>query len=195
MTGGAASLRRNAGAALALALWAACAPAAVQEQHAERNYPVHADPAQSLREALNAATPITVNGRRFHGYTRWYVRWTFRWQREASGSCRITEVTTRLTTEVQLPDLRRATPAQQARFDRYLPALSQHEQGHVQLGRDAAHAIDAAIAALPAASDCATLERGANALGHALLQEHVEREKRYDATTGHGATQGARLED
>ena len=103
-------------------------------------------------------------------------------------------MTTRLRTEVQLPELRSGTPAQQAVFDRYLSALSRHEQGHVQFGRDAAQAIDEGIAALPAAPDCAALERRANTLGHRLLREHAEREKQYDRDTRHGASQGARLE-
>ena len=179
---------------LAALACAGAAHAAVTEEHAQRPYPVHAQPGETLRQALNAATPITEQGKRFHGYTRWNVRWTFRWWREASGSCTITEVTTRLRTEVQLPELRRATPAQQAVFDRYLRALSRHEEGHVQFGRDAAQAIDRGIAALPTASDCATLEREANALGHRLLREHAEREKQYDRDTQHGASQGARLE-
>lgn len=185
-------------AVLLLAPWAAaaatCAQAAVVEEHADRPYAVYAEPADTLRQALNAATPITVDGQRFHGYTRWNVRWSFRWQPEASGRCRITEVTTRLRTEVQLPELRRATPGQRALFDRYLPALSRHEQGHVQFGRDAARAIDQGIAQLPTASDCATLERQANALGHRLLREHAEREKQYDRDTRHGASQGAKLD-
>ncbi len=182
--------------ALPLALWTvgACAQAAVIEEHAERPYAVNAHPSETLRQALNAATPITTNGQRFHGHTRWNVRWTFRWQSEASGQCRITEVTTRLRTEVQLPELRRATPSQQAVFDRYVPALSRHEQGHVQFGRDAARAVDQGIAQLPAASNCAALERQANELGHRLLREHAEREKQYDRDTRHGASQGAKLE-
>lgn len=182
-------------AVLALALLLqqpACA--AVVQDHVQRPYPVHLQPGQSLRQALQAATPIVVDGRRFHGYTRWNVRWNYRWWREASGRCRITEVTTRLSTEVQLPELRGAAPAHQAAFERYLRALSAHEQGHVQLGRDAAQAIDQGIARLPPTADCPTLERQADALGRRLLQEHVERERQYDRDTGHGAAQGARLD-
>lgn len=167
--------------------------AAVHEELLAKPYAVHARPDEPLRQAINAATPITVNGQRFHGYTRWNVRWTFRWWREASGRCTITEVTTRLHVELQLPELQRATPSQQAEFDRYLPALKQHEQGHVQFGRDAARAVDEGIAQLPAEAECATLERRANALGQRIVQDHVEREKRYDLDTGHGATQGAKL--
>ena len=173
---------------------AGSALAAVTEEHIQQPYPVRAQPGETLRKALNAATPITVDGQRFHGYTRWNVRWTFRWWREASGRCTITEVTTRLRTQVQLPELHSATPVQLAVFDRYLSALSHHEQGHVQFGRDAAQAIDEGIAALPAAPDCAALERRANTLGHRLLREHAEREKQYDRDTRHGASQGARLE-
>lgn len=182
-----------AGVLLAL-VCAGTAHAAVTEEHIQQPYPVRAQPGETPRKALNAATPITVDGQRFHGYTRWNVRWTFRWWREASGRCAITEVTTRLRTEVQLPELRSGTPAQQAVFDRYLRALSHHEEGHAQFGCDAAQAIDQGIAALPAAPDCATLERQANALGHRLLPEHAEREKQYDRDTRHGASQGARLE-
>ncbi len=173
---------------------AAVAQAAVTEENIQQPYTVRIQPDQSLRQALNAATPIAVDDQRFHGYTRWNVRWAFRWWREASGRCTITEVTTRLRIEMQLPELRSATPAQQALFDRYLRALSRHEQGHAQFGRDAAHAIDRGIANLPAAPDCATLDREANALGRRLIGEHVEREKQYDRDTGHGATQGAKLE-
>ncbi len=115
--------------ALAVLICTAAAQAAVTEQAIQRPYTVHVQPGETLRQALNGATPIAVNGERFHGYTRWNVRWTFRWWREASGRCSITEVQTHLRTEVQLPQLRTATPAQQAVFDRYLSALSRHEQG------------------------------------------------------------------
>lgn len=178
-----------------LALAGAAARAEVLEEHATQPYRVSATPGQPLRQALDAATPIREGGRRFHGYTRWNVRWSFRWSRIATGDCRITQVTTRLATHVQLPELHAATAAQRAVFERYLRALSHHEQGHVQLGRDAAHAIDHAIARLPAERDCATLERRANARGRQLLADHVAREKDYDRRTAHGASQGARLSD
>jgi predicted secreted Zn-dependent protease len=181
--------------AMAMAMLTAGAPsgAAVTEEVIQKPYAVRAQPDQTLRQAINAATPINVNGRKFHGYTRWNVRWTFRWWNEPSGRCKITEVSTRLRLELQLPDLQLATPSQQAEFDRYLPALSHHEQGHMQFGRDAARAIDQGIAQLPEEAECSTLERRANELGHSVLRDHVEREKQYDAKTGHGATQGAKL--
>lgn len=180
--------------AAALLLAAGLAHAGVDEEYSEQPYAVQARPDQTLEQALNAATPIIVDGQRFHGYTRWHVRWTFRWWREESGRCNITEAATRLRADVQLPELHGATPRQRALFERYRAALSRHEQGHVQFGRDAAQAIDQGIARLPAAPDCATLERDANALGQRLLREYAQRERDYDRATGHGATQGARLD-
>ena len=126
----------------AVSMATATASAAVREEHVERPYTVDAQPEQTLRQALNAATPITTDGQRFHGHTRWDVRWTFRWWRETSGACRITEVTTRLRTEVQLPQLRRATPDQRALFDRYLrlyAGTAEVVHGLAESQRDAAH--------------------------------------------------------
>lgn len=181
------------GAAL-LSLAAAFAQAEVLEEHVHQPYPVPIQPGQTLRQALHAATPILVDGRRFHGYTQWNVQWNFWWHSEASGRCRITRVTTRLRTRIQMPELHAGSPAQQAQFARYARALHQHEQGHVQFGRTAAQAIDQGIAALPEAPDCPTLERQANALGQRLLAEQAAQEKEYDRTTQHGATQGTRLD-
>lgn len=180
--------------AATLVLTTHIAQAEVQEEHAQAPYPVSVQPGQTLRQAISAASPIQVEGLRFHGYTHWNVHWNFWWHSDASGRCRITRVTTRLRTRIQMPELRAGNPAQQTQFARYAEALHQHEQGHVQFGRTAAQAIDRGIAALPEAPDCSTLERQANALGQRLLAEQVAQEKDYDRTTRHGATQGARLD-
>lgn len=185
----------NALGACALACLTLAAQAEVQESHAREPYPVHARPGQTLREALNAATPITLGGQRFHGYTHWNVRWNFWWQQDTAGRCRITRVSTRLQSRIQMPELATGTAAQTAAFARYHTALYQHELGHVEFGRKAAQAIDRGIAALPPAPDCPTLEQQANALGQRLLTEQAQQERDYDQRTRHGATQGALLTD
>ena len=180
--------------AATLLLAAHIAQAEVQEEHAHEPYPVHIQQGQTLGQALQDGTPILVDGRRFHGYTHWNVHWNFWWHSDASGRCRITRVSTRLRTRIQMPELRTGSVAQQNQFARYARALHQHEQGHVQFGRSAAQAIDRGIAALPEAPDCATLERDANALGQRLLKEHTAQERAYDRSTGHGATEGVQLD-
>lgn len=183
--------------AWALALLPVCAAAAAEVTHeaAQQTYTVRITPGQSLRDAINAATPIHQDGKRFHGYTAWNVDWQFWWHSDASGQCRITRVHTQLATTVQMPQLQGGTADQQAAFERYAKALRQHEEGHVQWGQKAAQAIDQGIAKLPEAANCSALEQNANALGQRLLQAHVEREKEYDRSTRNGATQGAQLDD
>ena len=175
-------------------LASSAALAEVTEEHAEQPYTVDIQPGQALRQALNAATPIREGGQRFHGYTHWNVHWKFWWRHDAAGRCRITRVHTRLSTRIQMPELHTGSGAQHARFARYARALRQHEQGHVQFGRQAAQSIDQGIAALPEAPDCPTLERQANALGHRLLAAQAALEKAYDRDTRHGATQGAQVD-
>lgn len=182
-------------AALWLTLLLLCAPVSgvVIEDSAEKTYSVHPAPQQSLRDALNAATPIRHDGRLFYGDTAWNVTWNFWWNSDPAGRCRITRVETRLASTVQLPRLQRGTTTQLEAFERFERALRLHEQGHVQWGRTAAQAIDAGITSLPPAATCANLEQQANALGKRLLGEHIALEKGYDRSTGNGTTQGAAL--
>lgn len=147
---------------------------------------------ESLLAALNRATPIRQGGQVFHGYTRWHVDWRFYWESDAGG-CRIVRAETSLRGNIQLPRIAGGTPAQQTAFATYAAALREHELGHYRIGQQAAAAIRARLRGHPPQPDCATLERSANAAAHETLQEHVRREREYDARTGHGRTQGAWL--
>lgn len=182
---------------LLLLCWLAITPplgAEVNERLAYADYTVPADPL-SLADALNTASPHRQDGQIHHAYTTWYVRWRFRWREGADGRCRITGVTTELSGTISLPRLVGADAAQQARFERYLEALREHELGHYANGREAALAIDAGIQALPAMPNCKTLASTANALGYRTVNEHKARDAQYDASTGHGRTQGAWLQE
>ena len=53
--------------------------------------------------------------------------------------------------------------------------------------------IDSGILALPEMSSCEELEATANALGHQAIDDGKAQDKQYDATTGHGKTQGASI--
>ncbi len=180
---------------LALLLSGSLALAGVEERLDYRYYEVPAQPGESLRQAINRYTPVRQDGKVFHGYTRWQVRWRFYWFQEASGRCRMERVQVNLESEITLPRLSRGDASQQRRFTSYLEALRRHELGHVDLGRQAAHAIDRHLAGLPPQPDCASLETRANAGGMELLRHFQARERQFDRDTGHGRSQGAYLED
>jgi predicted secreted Zn-dependent protease len=148
---------------------------------------------QSLLFALNQSSPIKQDGKEHHGYTKWDVRWNYRWNSDNNGMCRIISSTTTLRGTILLPRLKSANNTQRSQFDSYVTALLEHEQGHYQIGKDAAKAIDEQILSLPAASDCRSLENAANGGAYQTLEEYKKTEREYDTKTMHGKTQGAWL--
>jgi predicted secreted Zn-dependent protease len=167
--------------------------AAVEETFRYVHYGVTPQPGVNLLTLLNEATPIRQGGHRYHGYTEWHVRWHFQWLESPSGTCRITSVVTHLDTKITLPDPNDRSLTDQPGFAGYFAALERHEHGHYENGRAAARAIDQGIAALPAEDSCDALGRTANDFGASILREANEKDKEYDRTTRHGATQGATL--
>lgn len=159
-----------------------------------RYYTAPADDHSTLLQILNQATPIKENGHIYHGYTKWYVRWRYRWFEQADGRCKITSVKTTVTGDILLPKLKHANAEQKELFKRYVAALDEHELGHYHLGKAAGIEIDNYISALPEMSSCQLLEQTANEFGYQTLDKYRTEEKRYDANTQHGKTQGAWLE-
>ena len=148
---------------------------------------------QSLPFALNQTSPIKQDGKAHHGYTKWDVRWNYRSSSDNNGMCRIISSTTTIQGSILLPRLVSATEAQRSQFDCYVTALQEHEQGHYQIGKNAAKAIDEQILSLPVASDCRTLEKAVNDGAYQTLEEYKKMEREYDAKTMHGKKQGAWL--
>jgi predicted secreted Zn-dependent protease len=171
------------------------AQAAVDVNDQVERYAIEGTTAQDLRREMNTKGPQGTGGRRFDGYTRWYVSWRYQYKR-TDGGCAIASVATNVKSTITLPQWRnedRADSATRAQWSRYLSALDLHEQGHRRHGVDAAHEIDAAIAAMPPAGSCDALGANANALGMRILQKYQQRDLDYDRDTNHGATQGARF--
>lgn len=151
-------------------------------------------PSQSLRQALNDASPIRENGEIFHGYTQWHIRWEFHWQRDDSGRCKITRNRTALDLVITLPKLAGAKPQMQARFDRFKVALEAHEQAHARIARDTARAIDDTILRLPSMANCQVLENTANRRANALIDASKQQQIELDRITEHGRRDGARVD-
>lgn len=178
---------------LCLLILAKTADAQVSENLVYTYYTAKSD-SDSLLETLNKASPIRVDNRSFHGYTKWNVHWNYRWFEQADGRCKITKVTTDLTANITLPELVGANAEQTEAFDKYLSALRVHELGHYDIGKQTATTIDNGILALPEMSSCKELESTANDFGYRTLEEYKAQEKQYDVATAHGKTQGAWLE-
>jgi len=182
--------------ALACLALLACAGAyaEVSERLDTTYYEVGVQPGRALAPQIRAATPVRTDGRPFFGHTDWQVNWRFRWSQDGAGVCRFTSVNVELRSTITLPRLRGADARQSAAFERFMPALREHEMGHHRLAQEAARAIDNELRNFAAQRDCATLESQANAAGARLLERYRDKERQYDRDTDHGKSQGAWLE-
>lgn len=97
---------------------------------------------ETLLAAINRHSLIRKQGGIFHGYTKWNVRWNFRWDTDVQGRCAITSVKTALSVHMQLPELDESSEEGRAEFDHYLSDLREHEDGHHDIGAEAARRID-----------------------------------------------------
>ncbi|MDM4765581.1 DUF922 domain-containing protein [Pelomonas sp. SE-A7] len=181
--------------AFAIGLLAACtlARAEVSESEERETYPVRQSGSQSLLEAVNAATPILIEGKRFHGYTAWDMGWRYRYQRQTDGRCALAQIQTRLSVKITLPELVEADEAARALFDKYLPALTLHEEGHRDIVREVVRKLDAGLQEIPQQASCEALKEEIDRVGQAMVAEARRQGSRYDAATRHGCTQGACL--
>ncbi|NJR44141.1 DUF922 domain-containing Zn-dependent protease [bacterium] len=114
---------------------------------------------QSFDDALSRATPYAERGARMHGNTQWNATWNFYYALDQRGLCRLTNVDVRMDITVGLPRLRTQDRYTQENFQRYLSALEQHEQIHVQISRDAAYELERVILQTRGEYNCDRLDR------------------------------------
>lgn len=181
------------GAALALEK---CVDADGKVNYSDRPCPAGAKRATIGGDSSMAGVPIeyydvqSPGGHR--GQASWYLSYTYR-SRSTPGGCAVESVVTKLDLKVRLPRWSPSAGASRelsARWDRYMDALRVHENGHLQTGRDLESSFKSAAAGIMTA-DCGALDAALRASFDSLLRQANQRDKDYDAQTGHGATQGA----
>ena len=98
-----------------------------------RYYDIRGATAQELRQQLNRLRPLHRDGKkRYDANTKWHVTWRYTY-RDEGGRCRIDRVTTSADVVFTLPrwnSPESASPDLRARWDRYVFALQDHENGH-----------------------------------------------------------------
>lgn len=181
------------GAALALALIALDAGAA--QDLTITYYDVQGGNLQELRASLNARGPVGKDGARHHGHVDWHVGWNYDYAPRGVG-CRIGKLRVDVKATMVLPrwtGVETAPASLQEEWARYSQALRVHEDGHAAHADQAAEEIQRRFAAVGGGMRCTQLGEELNRIGQAVLDDYAARDKHYDETTEHGATQGARL--
>jgi predicted secreted Zn-dependent protease len=175
-------------ALVAAAALATAAPAATPRvAHATmRYYAVGGVTPAQIRARLNARAPASPDGFRGDANTRWTFHWS--WPGYGTSSCSLSQAKVTLQIVVSFPRWthpKAASAATAADWARYTRALARHEQGHVDFAVAHYPAVVRAIKGATCATAAAAAQRQL-----AVIQRH---DVTYDATTQHGATQGARF--
>jgi len=184
---------------LAFASALVAAPFAVCAQQAQPDethyYNVSGTTAAEVRASMNASRPSTSDGQRHDAVTNWTIRWQYR-TTAARNRCDLTsfsvveEVTETMPKWLDEPS---APPDLAARWHTFIATLTTHEAGHVAIASEALEAIRKAGRRLTSDANCADLKRAIDNAGNGLLAEYKEKDKKYDADTQHGRTQGVKF--
>lgn len=158
-------------------------------------YDVTPTSTRNMLATLLQASPIVSNGKKFIGYTNWWVDWKYTTRNE-SGMCTVATVDTRVTITYTMPRLKDSIaipPVVREKFATFHSRLMTHEEGHADHGIFAAREIDKALISLPRQGSCTALQALARQTADAIIEKYKQKDKDYDRLTGHGRTQGAVL--
>lgn len=149
-------------------------------------YAVGGTTANQVRARIDKRRPAAPDGSHFDAYTHWEYRWN--WPGYGRSSCSLSQARVTVKITVSFPRWTKpagADPTLAADWARYSKALARHEQGHVDYAFNRLPAVVRAIKN----SSCANADKAATAQLNAIRKHDVS----YDASTQHGATQGARF--
>jgi predicted secreted Zn-dependent protease len=157
-------------------------------------YEVFGSTEQELRSAINKIRPRDRTGERSDGLTDWDINWKYELTMSA-GSCSVEFVATTLRITVTLPRwanrrLASSTLAQQ--WDKYIAALEDHEQHHMQLALRAAQDIQERLSS-GGAPTCAALAASLDSTADTVMERLHGEQVQFDRETKHGVLQGARF--
>ncbi|HEY1173817.1 MAG TPA: DUF922 domain-containing protein [Verrucomicrobiae bacterium] len=156
-------------------------------------YYIQGQSPRELRHSMNAQRP---KNQTHDAFTVWNVTWSYTWRNAEGGGVLIHQPKITVTINTTLP--RWSPPKDTDKFlvDRwtaYIKALALHENGHaayaIQAGRD----LEQRLATLGKQPSAELLKQTVDMIGHQLIAEAREKEKRFDEQTHHGMKQGARF--
>lgn len=127
--------------------------------------------------------------------TDWRVNWQFTVTPTPSG-CRVSTFGTQTTIVITMPRWNAPTNAPEATrqiWQKCVSALGQHEAGHGAMALAAASELAKKVQAIGEGSDCDGLKARLDTECRAVIDTYRAKDKLYDETTRHGATQGAVL--
>lgn len=161
-----------------------------------QDYEVTGHDIQALRYAISTRGPQAADGMRYAAHTNYDIHWNYNFASLTDGRCAVNAVQVTANINYRMPRLAQSSlmPERVNRqWQLYYRALHQHEEGHAQLGINAAHDIEHMLPTLAAQNDCGTMAGVANRAATEIIQHYHIKNLEYDRHTEHGHRQGAVL--
>lgn len=156
-------------------------------------YEIRGSSEQELRSQMLKNGCTWEDGKKYDSVTSWSWTWDYG-TGHTSQTCSADDFAIALEITFRLPKWVRTDDVPQPlvdKWDGYLKNLTMHENGHRDRVMDAALELSGAVARLPRALTCSDRDRKVRALNSKITAQLNEAQQAYDATTDHGAKQGA----
>ncbi len=162
-----------------------------------QTYAIHGTDGATIREQIQACAPRQHAGDSAAEYTAqtgYSMTWQYSYAQQADGSCVVTNPRIGLHVAMVLPAWSDSTASASftSQWQTFLTNLTTHENGHVDLDRQYAREMLSDLQNFPA-SPCDTIQQSVNGIMQNSIARLNVANDQYDATTNHGATQGAVL--
>lgn len=161
-------------------------------------YRIYATTAAGLRSQIQRCAPGSIGDSAAGTEYTAQTAYTLTWQYDtafANDACTIANVKVGLHTAMIMPTWQAtasATDGLSGRWQNFIRALSTHEQGHASLDGQYANKLLTDLNALPA-MDCGAIDSAVSSMVKADVAAMNQSNDTYDASTNHGANQGAVL--
>jgi predicted secreted Zn-dependent protease len=158
-------------------------------------YRVYGTSTSAIWSQIKRCSPVRDGGV-FAADTSYQLSYVYRYAAGSGGLCRVASAAVSMHVSQIFPAWSPASGTSSATTDawhRFISGLHKHENGHVSIDTSYAHKIyDAMLSAQPASS-CNNLKSNVDAAVHHMQAQLTAANDAYDASTGHGRTQGAVL--
>ncbi len=161
-------------------------------------YTVHGATGAQVRRQIQQCAPrqnASDSVAEFTAQTGYFISWQYSYASRSDGTCVVTNAKVGLHVAMILPSLEPTAGASESfttEWQKFATSLATHENGHVELDKQYARDMLTDLQNFPA-GNCDTIRQSIDA----IMQNGVVRlniaNERYDATTAHGASQGAIL--
>ncbi len=147
----------------------------------------------TAREVRNIMNQNSKRPKPYDAYTQWSVNWHYTWQ-QSNGHCKVSTANADVKIKMLLPklsNLMERPKALREQWSAYITALTEHENGHRDIGINVANDTLQHILKTPPKPSCSALQTAVSQVIAQRISASKDNDKIYDKATNHGLNEGA----